>query len=48
MKPMLAGKKIPEEIRNVLAGKDLLIETKFDGERIQCHFSNDQIKFFSR
>lgn len=24
------------------------METKFDGERLQCHIDKDQIKFFSR
>lgn len=45
---MLAGKRTAEELRNLLAGKEIIIETKFDGERIQCHFNNDDIKFFSR
>ena len=31
-----------------MASKEMLIETKFDGERIQCHFNNEEIKFFSR
>lgn len=31
---MLAAKKSPEEIRKLIEGKELLVETKFDGERI--------------
>lgn len=41
IKPMLAAKKTPDEIRSILAGKEFLIETKYDGERIQCHFTPD-------
>jgi len=48
IKPMLAGKRKADEIRSVFAGSELLIETKFDGERIQCHFNADDLKFFSR
>jgi len=31
---MLAGKKTAEDLRSLLAGTEILIETKFDGERI--------------
>jgi len=31
---MLAAKKAPEEIRRLFEGKELLVETKYDGERI--------------
>lgn len=34
IKPMLAAKKAPEEIRKLFEGKELLVETKYDGERI--------------
>lgn len=34
IKPMLAAKKSPDEIRKLIEGKELLVETKFDGERI--------------
>ena len=45
---MLAGKKTVEEIRSLLSGQRIIIETKFDGERIQCHFDKNDLKFFSR
>ncbi|CAD8171259.1 unnamed protein product [Paramecium octaurelia] len=48
IKPMLAAKKSPEEIRKLIEGKELLVETKFDGERIQCHFTPEVIRFFTR
>lgn len=45
---MLAAKKTPDEIKNIISGKEFVIETKYDGERIQCHFTPDQIRFFTR
>eukprot|EP01017_Pseudomicrothorax_dubius_P032816 TRINITY_DN4334_c0_g1_i4.p1 TRINITY_DN4334_c0_g1~~TRINITY_DN4334_c0_g1_i4.p1 ORF type:complete len:672 (+),score=145.76 TRINITY_DN4334_c0_g1_i4:1902-3917(+) len=49
IKPMLAGKKRAEEVREMFSGEaEFLIETKYDGERIQCHFNNDSLRFFSR
>ena len=45
---MLAGKKTADELRQLLAGTEITIETKFDGERIQVHFNSDDMKFFSR
>ena len=41
IKPMLAGKKNLEELKLLIQDKQFLIETKFDGERIQCHFTPD-------
>jgi DNA ligase-4 len=29
-------------------GKEFLIETKFDGERIQVHFTPEQMRYFTR
>ncbi len=34
IKPMLAAKKIMNDIRFIVEGKDFLVETKYDGERI--------------
>jgi len=48
VKPMLAGKRSIEEIKQILFGKTISIEIKYDGERIQCHFNKDQLKFFTR
>ena len=45
---MLASKKNMEDIKFILFNKEFLIETKFDGERIQCHFDEKQVRFFSR
>lgn len=45
---MLAAKKTLEDLQTMFMDQDFLIETKFDGERIQCHFNHEQIKFYSR
>jgi len=37
-----------DEIEKLMQDKQFLIETKFDGERIQCHISPEDLKFFSR
>lgn len=49
IKPMLAGKLAPQQIAD-LARKDgrMLVENKFDGERIQCHMQDGVVKFFTR
>ena len=39
IKPMLAAKRSPNDIRQLIEGKEFVIETKYDGERIQCHFT---------
>lgn len=46
IKPMLAGKK-PLEYFDARQ-KEYLLETKFDGERLQVHISGNEIKMFSR
>ena len=53
IKPMLAGKlnldMLAEFVRHrgdALSG--VCVETKFDGERIQCHFCDGVVMFFSR
>lgn len=50
IKPMLAGKVsnlgMLAEIVSV-KGR-VLVETKFDGERIQCHLQDNHVMFFSR
>jgi DNA ligase-4 len=45
---MLAQKKALRDIAYILEGKDFLIETKYDGERIQCHINEHEIRFFTR
>ena len=51
VKPMLAGKvanlgQLAEIVRTKESG--MIVETKFDGERIQCHYQDGMVKFFSR
>ena len=48
IKPMLAARKTPEEVVAVMSGHAFIIETKFDGERVQIHKDNDRIKLYSR
>lgn len=48
IKPMLADRKQYSELKNLLLNEDLIVETKYDGERIQCHWSTDSVKYFSR
>ncbi|EGR30594.1 hypothetical protein IMG5_128250, partial [Ichthyophthirius multifiliis] len=48
IRPMLAQKKSLKDIQYILEGKDFLIETKYDGERIQCHVTENEIRFFTR
>ncbi|KAK9803302.1 hypothetical protein WJX72_010348 [[Myrmecia] bisecta] len=38
----------PEEAFQKMKGKTFQVETKLDGERIQLHFSNGSIQYFSR
>ena len=50
IKPMLAGKApdLGTLAETVRAKGRVLVETKFDGERIQCHFQDGHVMFFSR
>lgn len=48
IRPMLAGRRSYNELKKLLSGLDLIVETKFDGERIQIHIENFQVQFFSR
>ncbi|CAG9313591.1 unnamed protein product [Blepharisma stoltei] len=49
IRPMLAGRKPFQELKKLLINQEVYVETKFDGERIQCHYCSDgNIKFFSR
>jgi DNA ligase-4 len=48
IKPMLAGKLPLKQINTILDKTKVILETKFDGERIQVHIKEDVIKFFSR
>lgn len=55
IKPMLAGKLPLPQIQELLRSKldqhpttPILVETKFDGERIQCHLQDLAVMFYSR
>ena len=49
IRPMLAGRKSYTELKKLLMNSDVYVETKFDGERIQCHYHVDgSISIFSR
>jgi DNA ligase-4 len=50
IKPMLAGKLSPQQIAELVRkdSKGVLVETKLDGERIQCHMQDGVVKFFTR
>lgn len=48
IKPMLAAKLTLKEIMDNFMNTPALVETKYDGERIQCHYNEGQIKFFTR
>ncbi|ESO08239.1 hypothetical protein HELRODRAFT_75449 [Helobdella robusta] len=47
-KPMLAVREEPSNIEKLMHGRSFLIETKYDGERMQMHKMNDSFKYFSR
>jgi DNA ligase-4 len=48
VKPMLAARYPPEKVPKLMDNKQFIIETKYDGERIQVHRDGDNIKLFSR
>lgn len=48
IKPMLAGRMTLNNIINNFNGININIETKYDGERIQCHINGNEVKFFTR
>lgn len=47
---MLAAKLSPQQIAELVRkdSKGVLVETKLDGERIQCHMQDGVVKFFTR
>jgi DNA ligase 4 len=48
VKPMLANRHPPEKVVQVMGKHEFVIETKWDGERIQVHRDKDDIRLFSR
>ena len=45
---MLASRHLPEQVVKIMEGHEFVLETKFDGERIQVHKEGDKLKLFSR
>jgi DNA ligase-4 len=45
---MLASLANPEKLPSMLTANSLVVEPKYDGERIAIHKQGDQIKFFTR
>jgi len=48
IKPMLASRLNLHDIIDNFMGVRTIVETKYDGERIQCHYKDGDIKFFTR
>ncbi len=48
IKPMLVARMTLDKIFSTFQGINVIIETKFDGERIQCHKNDNEVKFYSR
>eukprot|EP01124_Arcella_intermedia_P024176 TRINITY_DN4012_c0_g1_i3.p1 TRINITY_DN4012_c0_g1~~TRINITY_DN4012_c0_g1_i3.p1 ORF type:complete len:941 (-),score=258.52 TRINITY_DN4012_c0_g1_i3:49-2478(-) len=48
IKPMLGSRHLPEQVVKLMEGHQFVIETKYDGERLQVHKDGDNIKFYSR
>lgn len=48
VKPMLAMQMDPENVVSQMRDAEFVIETKFDGNRIQVHRSGDHLAYFSR
>ena len=47
-RPMLADRVSIGKVVDQMDNRDFFIETKYDGERMQAHFNENQFKFFSR
>jgi DNA ligase-4 len=48
IKPMLASRMTLHEIIDNFMSVPTIVETKYDGERIQCHIKDGQIRLFTR
>ncbi|KAF2069812.1 hypothetical protein CYY_008872 [Polysphondylium violaceum] len=48
LKPMLANRQPINSVFSIMEGGQVVVETKYDGERIQIHRDGDTIKYFSR
>ena len=48
IKPMLVARMTLDNIMKTFQGVNALVETKYDGERIQCHLHEGDVQFFTR
>lgn len=48
IKPMLASRMTINDIIDNFMNIPVICETKYDGERIQCHYKDGEIKFYTR
>ena len=48
IKPMLVARMTLDNIIKTFQGVKVLIETKYDGERIQCHLHENEVQFYTR
>ena len=48
IKPMLVARMTLDNIIKTFQGIKVLVETKFDGERIQCHLHENEVQFYTR
>jgi len=48
VRPQLAARKHERDVAAVFSGDPFLIETKFDGERLQVHIDEERVKLYSR
>ncbi|CAL1282897.1 unnamed protein product [Larinioides sclopetarius] len=47
-RPMLAEMALPNQVEELMKGKPFIIETKYDGERLQLHKDGNSYMYFSR
>ncbi|GBN59991.1 DNA ligase 4 [Araneus ventricosus] len=47
-RPMLAEMALPNQVEGLMKGKPFIIETKYDGERLQLHKDGSSYMYFSR
>ena len=48
IKPMLVARMTLDNIMKTFQGVNAIVETKYDGERIQCHLHENEVQFFTR
>ncbi|XP_035224665.1 DNA ligase 4-like [Stegodyphus dumicola] len=47
-RPMLAEIALPNQVEELMQNKSFIVETKYDGERLQLHKDGDTYMYFSR